>query len=73
MLWCLVKLYKLKRIVQQVFYDDLVYKFKRNVGKPSFPDQMIYFIKRYNRMEYYNKSVCLVINESRMIAVVSRP
>ena len=59
--------YKFKRIVQQdisepIFYGDLVYKFKRIVRKPSFPGQIKYFINRYRRMGYYNKSLCLVIN-----------
>ena len=31
-------------------YGDLAYKFKRNVGKPSFSDQLKKIIKRYKIM-----------------------
>ena len=37
-----------------LFYDDLVYKFKRFVGKPSFRDQ---FVNCYKRVGYY-EDVC---------------
>ena len=45
----------LKTILQQgisepVFYGDLVYKFKRIVGKPNFSDQFIKIVKRYIRV-----------------------
>ena len=45
----------LKTLLQQgisepIFYGDLVYKFKRIVGKPNFSDQFKKIIKRYIRL-----------------------
>ena len=42
----------LKSLLQQgisepIFYGDLVYKFKRIVGKPHFSDQFKSIVKRY--------------------------
>ena len=34
-------------ISEPIFYDDLVYKFKRIVGKPNFNDQFKKIIKRW--------------------------
>ena len=34
-------------ILEPIFYGDLVYKFKRIVGKPNFSDQFKKIIKRY--------------------------
>ena len=47
----------LKTILQQgisepLFYGDLVYKFKRIVGKPNFSDQFKKIVKRYIRVGY---------------------
>ena len=47
----------LKTLLQQgisepIFYGDLVYKFKRIVGKPNFSDQFKNIVKRYIRVEY---------------------
>ena len=44
----------LKPLLQQsisepIFYGDLVYKFKRIVGKPNFTDQFKKIIKRYKK------------------------
>ena len=39
---------------EPVFYGDLVYKFKRTVGKPSFSDQYEKIIKRYKKKVEYN-------------------
>ena len=41
-------------ISEPVFNGDLVYKFKRNVGKPSFSDKfnLKKLIKRYKRVLY---------------------
>ena len=39
-------------ILEPAFYGDLVYKFKRIVGKPSFGDQFKKIIKRYKRLGY---------------------
>ena len=47
----------LKTLLQQgisepIFYGDLVYKFKRIIGKPNFSDQFKKIIKRYIRVRY---------------------
>ena len=48
------------------FYGDLVYKFKKNVGRADFPDQFRKVIVRYKRIEYniniMRQSACLVFN-----------
>ena len=61
----------LKTLLQQgisepIFYGDLVYKFKRIVGKPNFSDQFKNIIKRYIKVGYnldaMRQSACLVLN-----------
>ena len=61
----------LKTLLQQgisepIFYGDLVYKFKRIVGKPNFSDQFKKLVKRYIRVGYnldiMRQSACLVLN-----------
>ena len=61
----------LKTILQQgisepIFYGDLVYKFKRMIGKPNFRDQFKKIIKRYIKVGYnldvMRQSACLVLN-----------
>ena len=61
----------LKTLLQQgisepIFYGDLVYKFKRIVGKPNFSDQFKKIVKRYVRVGYnldiMQKPACLVLN-----------
>ena len=61
----------LKTLLQQcisepILYGDLVYKFKRNVGKPNFSDQFKKIVKRYIRVGYnldiMPQSACLVLN-----------
>ena len=61
----------LKTLLQQcisepIFYADLVYKFKRIVGKPNFSDQLKKIVKRYIRVGYnldiMRQSACLVLN-----------
>ena len=61
----------LKTLLQQgisepAFYGNLVYKFKRIVGKPNFSDQFKKIIKRYKRVGYnmdiMRQSACLVVN-----------
>ena len=47
----------LKTLLQQdisepIFYGDLVYKFKRIVGKPNYSDQFKKIVKRYIRVGY---------------------
>ena len=63
---------QLKTLLQQgisepIFYGDLVYKFKRIVGKPNFSDQFKKIVKRYIRVGFYldimRQSACLVLNQ----------
>ena len=48
------------------FYGDLVYKFKKNVGRADFSDQFRKNIVRYKRIGYniniMRQSACLVFN-----------
>ena len=62
----------LKTLLQQgisepIFYGDLVYKFKRIVGKPNFSDQFKKIVKHYIRVGYnldiMPQSACLVLNQ----------
>ena len=50
-------------ISEPIFYGDLVYKFKRIVGKPNFSDQFKKIVKRYIRVGYnldiMRQSACL--------------
>ena len=39
-------------ISEPKFYGDLLYKFKRIVGKPNFSDQFKKLVKRYIRVGY---------------------
>ena len=53
-------------ISEPTFYGDLVYIFKRIVGKPYFSDQFKKIIKRYIKKVGYNfdvarQSACLVV------------
>ena len=51
---------------EPIFYGDLVYKFKRIVGKSNFSDQFKNIIKRYIKVGYnldvMRQSACLVLN-----------
>ena len=53
-------------ISEPIFYGDLVYKFKRIVGKPNYSDQFKKIVKRYIRVGYnldiLRQSACLVLN-----------
>ena len=48
------------------FYGDLIYKFKKIVGRADFPDQFKKIIVRYKRIGYniniMRQSACLVFN-----------
>ena len=61
----------LKTLLQQgisesIFYGELVYKLKQNVGKPNFSDQFKKIVKRYIRVEYnmdiMRQSACRLLN-----------
>ena len=50
-------------ISEPIFYGDLVYKFKRIVGKPNFSDQFKKIVKLYIKVGYnldvMRQSACL--------------
>ena len=54
-------------ISEPIFYGDLVYKFKRFIGKSNFNDQFKNIVKRYIRVGYnldiMRQSACLVLNQ----------
>ena len=63
----------LKTLLQQdisepISYGDLVYKFKRIVGKPSLSDEFKKIVKRYTcirvgyNLDIMRQSACLVLN-----------
>ena len=51
---------------EPIFYDVLVYRFKRTVGKSNFSDQFKKIVKRYIKVGYnldiMRQSACLVLN-----------
>ena len=53
-------------ISEPTFFGDLVYKFKRIVGKSDFSEQLKKIVKRYISVGYnldvMRQSVCLVLN-----------
>ena len=53
-------------ISEPIFYGDLVYKFKRIVGKPNFSDQFKKIVRRFIKVGYnldvMQQSACLVLN-----------
>ena len=55
-----------QRMSETIFYGDLVYKFKRLVGKPNFSDQFEKIVKRYIKVGYnldaMRQSACLFLN-----------
>ena len=48
------------------FYGDLVYKFKKNIGNPNFPNLFKRIVNRFKRAGYYldtmRQTACLVLN-----------
>ena len=59
--------YQQQGISESIFYGDLVYKFKRIVGKTNFSDQFKKIVKPYIRVGYnldiMRQSACLVLNQ----------
>ena len=53
-------------ISEPEFYDDLVYRFRKIVGKSNFPEQFRKLINRYKRVGYNLdimwQTACLVVN-----------
>ena len=61
-------------MLESVFYGDLVYKFKTIVVNPNISDQFKTIIKHYKNaydMDTMQQSSCLVVNQSRFIAMFS--
>ena len=59
-----------KTLLQQdvselLFYGDLLYKFKINVGKPNSSDQFKQIIKHYKKVGYNIQSACLHVRIQR--------
>ena len=58
------------------FYGDLVYKFKKNVGRVDFSDQFRKIIVRYKRIGYkiiiMRQSACLVFNPTLFPSLIAR-
>ena len=56
------------------FYGDLVYKFKKIVGRADFSDQFRKIIVRYKRIGYniniMRQSACLVFNPITLITLL---
>ena len=67
-----VKILLQQGISEPIFYGDLVYKFKRIVGKPNFSDQFKKIVKRYIRVVYnldiMRQSACLVLNPVKVFS-----
>ena len=61
-----LKLFCNKAYQNPILYGDLVYTFKRIVGKPNLSDQLKKIVKRYIRVGYNldnrRQSACLVLN-----------
>ena len=55
------------RHIRTYIYGDLLYKFKRIIGKPNFSDQFKKIIKRYIKvgfnLDVLRQSACLVLNQ----------
>ena len=74
-IWAQIRVLLQRGISESLFYGDLVYKFKRIVGKPSLSDQFKKIIgkpslsdqfKNYKKVGYnmdiMRQSACLVVN-----------
>ena len=58
------------------FYDDLVYKFKKIVGRTDFSDHFRTIIIRYKRIGYnmnvMRQTACLVVNHNFVNSLIAR-
>ena len=56
----------LQGLSEPVFYGNLVYKFRKIIGKSDFPDHFKKIIVRYKKIGFYievlQQAACLVIN-----------
>ena len=54
-----------KGISEPIFYGDLVYRFRRVVGRPGFSDRFKEIVERYVRvgcgLDVVRRSACLVL------------
>ena len=61
-----LKIFLQQGISEPEFYGDLVYRFRKIVGKSNFSEQFRKLIKRYKRIGYsldiMRHTACLVIN-----------
>ena len=68
------KIEQSKNFTFQVFYGDLVYKFKKLIGSNDFSFQFRKIITRYRRIGYnlnvMRQSACLVLTQSRLITML---
>ena len=63
----MIKLVKLQQgISEPEFYGDLVYRFRKTVGKSNFSEQFRKLINRYKKIGYsldiMRQTACLVVN-----------
>ena len=60
-------------LLKPEFYGDLVYKFKKRIGRNDFSFQFRKIISRYRRIGYnlnvMRQSTCLVLTQSRLITL----
>ena len=61
-----LKIYLQQSISELEFYGDLVYRFRKNVGKSNFSEQFRKLINRYKRIGYsldiMRQTACLDVN-----------
>ena len=67
--WIIVLLALTQGISEPEFYGDLVYRFRKIVGKSNFSEQFRKLIKRYKRIGYsldivdiMRQTACIVVN-----------
>ena len=54
-------------IPEPVLYDDLVYKLKKNIGKPYFSDQFENIIKGYNMDTFIMRQFAYLVVNLKMV------
>ena len=61
-------------ISEPEFYGDLVYQYRRNVGKSNFSEQFRKLINRYRRIDYslniMRQTACLVISTLSLLVAM---
>ena len=65
----------LQGISEPEFYGDLVYKFRKIIGKNDFPYHFKKIIVRYKKIGYnvnvMRQTACLAVNQSRLTALLT--